>query len=53
MPVILATWEVEIGRILVSLGKQFETPISKITSEKWTGGVAQVALQTESPDFKS
>jgi hypothetical protein len=33
MPIILATWEArQIGH---------ETPISKITSAKWTGGVAQ------------
>jgi hypothetical protein len=43
-PVILATWETEIGRIMVQ-GQQgqiiHETPpISKITRAKWTGGVA-------------
>jgi hypothetical protein len=43
-PVILATWETEIGRITV-LGQQGqiapETPISKITKATCAGGVAQ------------
>jgi hypothetical protein len=44
MPVILATWEAEIRRITVQgQPRQIagETPISKITRAKWTGGVAQ------------
>jgi hypothetical protein len=44
MPVILATWKVEITRI-VSGGQPWQivqdTPMSKITRAKWTGGVAQ------------
>jgi hypothetical protein len=44
-PVILAALEAEIRRIEVQ-GQPtqivFETPISKITRAKWTGGVAQV-----------
>jgi hypothetical protein len=43
-PIILATWKAEIGRIKVR-GQPgrivHETPISKITRAKWTGGVAQ------------
>jgi hypothetical protein len=39
MPIFLATWEAEIGRIV--FGGQHETPISKITRAKWTGDVAQ------------
>jgi hypothetical protein len=44
MPVILSTWKAEIKRIAVQghPGKQFVRPISKITREKWTGGVIQV-----------
>jgi hypothetical protein len=49
MPVILATQEAEIKKIAVqgqfkaSSGKiVHKTPISKITSAKWTGGMAQV-----------
>jgi hypothetical protein len=37
-PVILATWEAKIGRVKVpgqSRQIVFETPISKITREKW------------------
>jgi hypothetical protein len=44
MLVILATWEAEIRRIVVQgqLGQiVLETPISKITRAKCTGGVAQ------------
>jgi hypothetical protein len=45
LPIILATWEAEIGRIKVQgqLGEiVYETPpISKITRAKWAGGVAQ------------
>jgi hypothetical protein len=43
MPEILATWEIEIKKIVVCgqpreiLG---ENPSPKITSAKWTGGVA-------------
>jgi hypothetical protein len=43
--VILATWEVEIGRILVQgQPRQIvcEPSIFKITIAEWTGGVAQV-----------
>jgi hypothetical protein len=41
-PVILATWEVEIGRIKVQ-GHQANSSgdVSKITRAKWTEGVAQ------------
>jgi hypothetical protein len=45
MPVIPATWETEIGRIMVpGEPRQIvsETPIPKITRAKWTRGVAQV-----------
>jgi hypothetical protein len=44
MPVILVTWEAEIRRITVwgQSGEIIcETPISKITRGKWTGGVPQ------------
>jgi hypothetical protein len=47
MPVILATWEAEIRRTEVQgQPRQIvcETPISKITRAKWTGG--------SSPEFK-
>jgi hypothetical protein len=44
-PVILATWGADLGRN-VTHGQPgqivHETPISKITRAKWTGGVAQV-----------
>jgi hypothetical protein len=43
-PVILATWESEIRRIVVldQVGQIVrETPISKIIREKWTGVVTQ------------
>jgi hypothetical protein len=46
IPVILATWEAEIWRTKVR-GQPgeilYKIPIFKITREKWTGGVAQVA----------
>jgi hypothetical protein len=46
MPVILTTWEAEIGRIMVrARPDQANTsldPSSKITRAKCTGGVAQV-----------
>jgi hypothetical protein len=45
MPIILATWEAEIRRLLVEgHSRQIvcETPIFKITRAKWTGGLAQV-----------
>jgi hypothetical protein len=57
-PVILTTWEAEIRRISSRQHGQIvrETPISKITRAKWTGGMAQVvrasALQSRSPEFK-
>jgi hypothetical protein len=44
MPITLATWEVEIRRIIIrGQLKQIvhETPTSKITRVKWTGGMAQ------------
>jgi hypothetical protein len=44
MPINLATWEAEIGRILVQAQARqivLETPISKTTRTTWTGGVAQ------------
>jgi hypothetical protein len=39
MPIILVTWEAEIGRIAIPVVR--ETPISKITRAKWIAGVAQ------------
>jgi hypothetical protein len=44
MPVILATWEVEIRRIVVQVQQGqivHKTPISKVTRVKWTRGLAQ------------
>jgi hypothetical protein len=44
MPVILAAWEAEIGRIGIrgQPGKiVLKTPISKITRAKWTGDMSQ------------
>jgi hypothetical protein len=56
---ILTNWETEIKRIAVggqSKKITWKTPISKITGEKWTGGLAEVirvpALQGQSPEFK-
>jgi hypothetical protein len=50
-PIILATLEAKIRKIKVQ-GQSGqivqETPISKITTTKWTGGVAQA----QSPEFK-
>jgi hypothetical protein len=43
-PIILATWEAEIRRMKVQgqpRQKVLETPSSKITRAKWTGGVVQ------------
>jgi hypothetical protein len=43
--VILATWEAEIQRLVVRgqpRQRVWETPISKVTRTKWTGGMAQV-----------
>jgi hypothetical protein len=59
MPVILASWETKIGRIMVQ-GQPgqivHESCISrKITRAKWTRGMAQVAtpaLQAQSTEFK-
>jgi hypothetical protein len=51
---ILAILEAEIRRIMgQSQSKQIvhETPISKITKAKWTGGVAQ-AVESLLPEFK-
>jgi hypothetical protein len=48
MPIILATWEADIGRIEVQDQPRqivLKTPISKITRAKWTGSVAQ-AVET-------
>jgi hypothetical protein len=44
MPIILATWEAEIGRIVVMLtwSNSSRDPISKIITAKWTRGVAQL-----------
>jgi hypothetical protein len=44
MPAILATWETEIrGKTVQGQPGQIfqEIPIFKITTTKWTGGVAQ------------
>jgi hypothetical protein len=44
MPAIVATWEAEMGNIVVrGLPRQvvLETPISKITRVKWARGVTQ------------
>jgi hypothetical protein len=44
-PIVLATWDIAIGRIEVQAQCEqivFETPISKIARTKWTGSVAQV-----------
>jgi hypothetical protein len=44
MPVILATWEAEIGRKAIQgQSKQIicKIPISKITRAKWIGGMPQ------------
>jgi hypothetical protein len=44
VPVILATWEVEIEGSWFEANRRqivFKSPISKITRAKWTGGVTQ------------
>jgi hypothetical protein len=43
IPVILASYEAEIGRITVEADRanSLQAPIYKITREKWTGGVTQ------------
>jgi hypothetical protein len=53
MPIILATWEAEIGMIKVhSRPAQGNSGniISKITTAKWNGDVP--SLQAQSPKFK-
>jgi hypothetical protein len=43
--IITGTWEAEIRRITIQNEPRqivHETPISKITREKWTGGMVQV-----------
>jgi hypothetical protein len=50
MFVTLGSWEAEVGRIAdqgQSSQIALETPISKITRAKWTGGVASGGLQGE------
>jgi hypothetical protein len=45
MPVILATWEVKIGNIMIQGQFRqivYENLISKITKEKWTTDFIQV-----------
>jgi hypothetical protein len=45
MPIILATWKAEIVRIKVEGQPRqtvHKTPISKITTAKWTGDMAQM-----------
>jgi hypothetical protein len=47
MPIIVATWETEIRRIMVQVQPGqivHETHISKITRAKWTGDVAVECL---------
>jgi hypothetical protein len=44
MPIILATWEADIGKTEVQGQLRqivHKTPIPKITTAKWTGSVAQ------------
>jgi hypothetical protein len=51
MPVILTTWESEIGRFKVQdqLGQAVpEISVPKITRKKWTGGVPKAEFKLES-----
>jgi hypothetical protein len=44
MPIILATWEAEMGKVAglrPVQAKSSRDPISKITTAKWTGGVTK------------
>jgi hypothetical protein len=44
LPVILDTWEAEMGRIKILQQIVSKDPLSKITRAKWTEGVAQHLL---------
>jgi hypothetical protein len=58
MPVIFATWEAEIRRIVVQgqpMQTVLETPSLKISRAKWTGGVSSgraTALEVRSLELK-
>jgi hypothetical protein len=48
MPVIIASWEAEIGRTMVEGQLRqivLEKPISKITRAKWTGGACFASVK--------